>query len=151
MSARFFIITNDGARAARTFYCHLGNLPASIAVVDNPWHFAHVPDGAQVRCLWFGAPGVVAAWEGFWWARRLKGGVEPIDEADWNRILDWAEVHRRAPTLALLYGIGLDEAATADPDDPAADAGAAAPAVEQAVVAIPDAPTQPESRKARWS
>lgn len=122
---RFYLITNDAARVRLMLSCHEGNMPRSIAVIDNPFDYAAVPDGAQYRCFWFGSRAMVWQFWSFWDVRRRMGGVSGIAEEDWQRILDWVERNRVRPTLRLLYGITFDDEAGDDQasDDQARDSG----------------------------
>lgn len=104
---RFFLVTNDAGRAALELWCHPGNLPPSIAVVDNPDHMLKIPNGAQVRCYWYGTPEERTPWENFWTIRRVQGGFDWISEEDWSTIMDWAERSRKAAVLRLNSGIDL--------------------------------------------
>lgn len=104
---RYFLVTNDAARAALEIWCHPGNLPPSIAVVDDPDLMLKLPRGAQVRCYWYGTRATIAAWESWWTVRRLQGGFDWISTEDWDRIADWAEECRRRPALRLLLGIDI--------------------------------------------
>lgn len=103
---RIYLVTNDAARCALELWCHPGNLPPSVAVVDNPDQMLRIPDGVSVRCYWYGTRDTIAAWESWWTQRRLKGGFEWVSQEDWDRVMDWAEANRKAPALRLLYGDG---------------------------------------------
>jgi hypothetical protein len=92
---RFHLITNDGPRAALLINCHMGNLPASIAVIDDPALISALPDGALCRAFWFGGADMLAAWEGLWAERKGRGGIFAIAEEDWQKILAWANSPRR--------------------------------------------------------
>ncbi|MDB5582808.1 MAG: hypothetical protein JWR80_7984 [Bradyrhizobium sp.] len=147
---RFYLITNDAPRAALLVNCHMGNLPGSIAVVDDPFAFAHVPDGAKYRCFFWGTRDVVANWEGFWWARKGRGGVEGISEEEWSRIQAWANDPKRpSPVSVAERPLPEDEGgdapapAIASPPQQEATASASAPNMNQ--------PVEPVKRKARWS
>jgi hypothetical protein len=112
---RFFIITNDGPRAALIFHCHLGSLPSFLAVVDDPALFPAVPRGARCRAYWFGTRETILAWESVWAARTCEGGIEWIAEEDFSTILGWCERNRERLSKRLLYGI---ETAVADVNEP---------------------------------
>lgn len=107
---RIYLVTNDAARCALELWCHPGNLPLSVAVVDNPDHMLRIPNGVSVRCYWYGTRDTIAAWESWWTQRRLKGGFEWVSHEDWEIIMQWAEKSRKAPSLKLLFGIEPDAA-----------------------------------------
>lgn len=138
---RYFLVTNDARRTALVLWCHLCDLPPSIAVVDNPDLMLKIPDRGQLRCFWYGDRFTIAAWESWWTIRRLKGGFEWISEEDWATIMDWAERSRQAPTLALLHG------AAPDADEAAASAGPAAGLNTAAEAVSPSAHMIPSSMK----
>jgi hypothetical protein len=110
---RIFLITNDGPRAALIFWCHMGNLPPGIVIVDDPWKFAAVPNGSKCRAFWFGNADVTQAWETLWWERKGKGGIEGISEEEWAAVQAWADVNRKRPTILLLHG--ADDPRLAEP------------------------------------
>jgi hypothetical protein len=109
---RFFLITNRADMVLSMLWCHAKNLPASIAIVEDPFSYAKIPDGAECRGFWHGTRDQVWAWKGFWDVRRLRGGIVGISEEDWGRIMQWVDKNRRE-TLTLLYGPDLSVAAAA--------------------------------------
>jgi hypothetical protein len=155
---RIFLITNDGPRAALIFWCHMGNLPPGIVVVDDPWKFAAVPNGSKCRAFWFGNGDVTQAWETLWWERKGKGGIEGISEEEWAAVKAWADVNRKRPTILLLHG--ADDPRLAEPQYEEKD-GARSPAlapslIPEATAAATPAPlvnlsSEPVKRKSRWT
>lgn len=135
-ASRYYLITNDGPRAALEFWCHMGNLPEFLVVVDNPAAYRTIPDGARCRGLWYGTPFEIRAWEGCWRERVEEGGIEWISEEDWALLKAWAERHRKATAMKLLFG-GQPEAETAQPE----------PAVPPPAMAV----ARPQRRQSRWT
>jgi hypothetical protein len=107
-SPRFYLVTNRADMVRAMLWCHAGSLPGSIAIVENPFRYADIPDGAQCRGYWYGTREQVWAWKGFWDARRGRGGISGISEEDWERIMQWAAKNRHA-ALTLLYGPDFEE------------------------------------------
>lgn len=106
VAPRFYIVTSDAALASRRlFWCHAKSLPASIAVIDDPWSFARIPNGAQCRAYWYWrrTREEATGWESIWSERVAKGGIEWISEEDWERIMLWVDKNRRE-TMELLHG-----------------------------------------------
>jgi len=100
---RFYLITNRADMVLRMLWCHAKSLPPSIAIVEDPFTYSKIPDGAECRGFWYGTRDQVWAWKGFWDVRRLRGGILGISTGDFERIMAWADKNRRE-TLALLYG-----------------------------------------------
>lgn len=150
---RFYLITNDAPRAALQVNCHMGNLPASIAVVDDPFAFTHVPDGAKCISLFWGTRDVVATWGNFWLVRKSRGGIEGISDEEWDRIQAWAHDPKRPspvipepaaePMAPGSEGAGTSAPACAPPPHGDANPLAPEPYLNQ--------PAQAVKRKARWS
>lgn len=153
--SRYFLVTNDAARCALEIWCHAGNLPPSIVVVDNPDHMLKIPNGAQVRCFWYGTRDFIAAWESWWTIRRLKGGFDFISCEDWDTICDWAERARKAPALRLLLGEDRAEEICQSIRVETATVGlpAAIPVAEEVIpaAAIIDQPTNQDKRGPKWT
>lgn len=144
---RYYLVTNDGPRAALQVCCHLGNLPPSIAVIADAFDFLRIPDGAKWLGFWYGPKDITDSWRNFWDERRYRGGLEPISAEEWDRIQAWADEHRRKPARALLYGEDRNEAAAAAmPGQPSR-----AEASASASVPVVNLPGESVKRKARWS
>jgi hypothetical protein len=143
---RIYLVTNDAARCALELWCHPGNLPPSVAVVDNPDQMLRIPDGVSVRCYWYGTRDTIAAWESWWTQRRLKGGFEWVSQEDWERVMQWAEKSRKAPCLLLNQGIGAEEAAETGSTASSAFEDLAIP--EASIV---DQPSQTVKRGSKWT
>lgn len=109
---RFYLVTNRADLVRRFLWCHAKSVPASIAIVEDPFSYTHIPDGAQCRGFWYGQRDHVWAWKGFWDVRRLRGGILGISTEDWERIMAWVDNNRRE-TLALLYGAETEDASAA--------------------------------------
>lgn len=146
---RYFLVTNDAARCALEIWCHPGNLPPSIVVVDNPDHMLKIPDRAQVRCFWYGTRDFIAAWESWWTIRRLKGGFDWISQEDWDTICDWADRARKAPALRLLLGEGSDCAVQGAPGE--ADARLSTAEAVSPPAAIIDQTSTSSKRGSKWT
>lgn len=140
---RFFIITNDGPRAALNINCHMGNLPPSIAVVDDPMTFALVPDGGKFLALWFGDEDAVRGWRAFWSERLDRGGLEGISNEEWDKILAWAKSPNRPDPTRVLGGQAPQAQSQTSETVP--------PAAEAAVVIYESTPETPITRRSRWS
>lgn len=157
MSApRFYLVTNDAPLAALEIWCHPGNVPHWIAIVDHPDGMMKLPNGAVVRCYWYGTRATIAAWESWWTGRREKGGIQFIEQSDWEKIEAWAEEHRKWPSLKLLTGEEPEVANDNDCESGAADVSAAAPGhVQEEAAASPadtlNQPVESVKRKAKWS
>jgi hypothetical protein len=132
---RFFLITNDGPRAALAVNCHMGNLPPSIAVVDDPTRYADVPNGAKCLGLWYGSDSLVAPAKNLWLARRDRGGIDFISDDVWDRILAWAtDPTRPSPVAAPVVAAAPEQISQPIPE-----------------AEVPHPAPSAERRKARWS
>lgn len=101
---RFFIITNDAARAMLRFSCHTGNLPGWIAVLDSFDDWMKIPSGANCMGLWFGTAAELEGWRNAWAVRKERGDLFGITGDELGKIDAWFETNRAAPARALLYG-----------------------------------------------
>ena len=128
---RFYFVTNDLPRAALEFWCHPGNLPQWLAVVDNLDDWMKIPSGAKRMGLWYGTAADLEGWRNAWSTRKDRGDLIGIAPEELDKIHAWAETARKAPDLKLLYGIGSDP----DGIDSAPDADEANPAKEVAELA----------------
>lgn len=107
---RFYLVTNDAARAALILWCHPGNLPPSIAVVADPSDYARVPDGAKCDAHFWGTRAVVESFRALWMERVERGGILGIGIDEWEKIRHWVEHNRRRPALTLLHGATFEDA-----------------------------------------
>lgn len=142
---RFHIVTNDAARAALVFSCHKGNLPSWLVVIDEPERMLALPDGAKVRCYWFGSRETRTPWEGFWSIRKERGGLEWISEDEFLKIMAWVDEHRAGPSRLLLHG--EDGSAITQAAEPIPDVEEAAASPDTTV----NQPAESVKRKAKWS
>ena len=118
-SPRFYLITNDGPRAALRINCHMGNLPASIAIVDRPHRFADVPDGARCEAFFWGTRAEVETLRALWRERLEAGGILGITPDEWAKIQAWAHDPKRPspvlPAISLLAAADAVTPATTEP------------------------------------
>jgi hypothetical protein len=105
---RFYFVTNDLPRAALEFYCHPGNLPSWLAVIDNLDDWMKIPSGAKCMGLWYGSAGGVEGWRNAWSTRKERGDLIGIAPEELDKIHAWAVTARKAPDLKLLLGIEPD-------------------------------------------
>lgn len=116
---RFYFVTNDLPRAALEFYCHPGNLPHWMAVVDNLDDWMKIPAGAKCMGLWYGSAGDVEGWRNAWLTRKERGDLIGVTPEELEKIHAWAETARKEPDLRLLLGIepaGAQETSDHVPD-----------------------------------
>jgi hypothetical protein len=110
---RFVIVTDRPDRAlAYMLCCAPTNAPKWVSVLSDPQAILAIEDGTKCRAVWYspGGPKAGAA-EWAWRERRLKGGIDYIDEQDEARIVDWVSRHkaRMAELLAAGTALGISD------------------------------------------
>nr|CAD6410985.1 hypothetical protein REQ54_00819 [Rhizobium sp. Q54] len=102
---RFTIVTDQPEEAiADMLCCALTNAPKWVRILSDPQDILAIEDGMKCRGVWYSSGGAKAcAAEWAWRERRMKGGIDYLDEADEARILDWVKRHK-ARMVELLAG-----------------------------------------------
>jgi len=92
-----FIIVNDRPEEALAdlLCCAPSNAPKWVRVISEPMEILAIENGMKCRGIWYSTGGAKAsAAEWAWRERRLKGGIDYLDETDEARILDWVQRHK---------------------------------------------------------
>ncbi len=109
---RLLLVTDNPAKALNYMLeCTEDDAPAWVRAITLPEQILAIPDGMKCQGLWFNGRKNSHQAMNAWRDRRRGGGLRPLKDADWDRIVQFSAKRRIAA------GARLPEEPQAEPVD----------------------------------